>query len=60
MKYTEAEVQGLKAQDAKNYCIELMHQLNAKESGPISPTSDSTGPRAGCRWGGRFLTTRGI
>lgn len=37
MKYTEAEVQGLKAQDAKNYCIDLMHQLKAKESGPISP-----------------------
>lgn len=37
MKYTEAEVQGLKAQDAKNYCIDLMHQMKAKELGPISP-----------------------
>lgn len=37
MKYDESEVQGLKAQEAKDYCLELMEQLNARMGGPISP-----------------------
>lgn len=37
LKYNESEVQGLKAQEAKDYCNELMQQLMAKEGGPISP-----------------------
>jgi hypothetical protein len=37
MRYNESEVQGLKAQEAKDYCLELMEQLKAKEGGPISP-----------------------
>ncbi len=36
-KFTESEVQSLKAQEAKDYCIELMQQLAAREGGPISP-----------------------
>ena len=36
-KYSESEVQSLKAQEAKDYCIELMQLLNAREGGPISP-----------------------
>ncbi|TWU45590.1 hypothetical protein Q31b_07650 [Novipirellula aureliae] len=37
LTYSESEVQGLKAQEAKDYCIELMRQLAAREGGPISP-----------------------
>jgi len=37
LTYSESEVQGLKAQEAKDYCVELMQQLTAKEGGPISP-----------------------
>ncbi len=37
MRYDESEVQGLKAQEAKDYCLELMEQLNARLGGPISP-----------------------
>ncbi len=37
LTYTESEVQGLKAQEAKDYCVELMQLLTAKEGGPISP-----------------------
>jgi hypothetical protein len=35
--YTESEVQGLKAQEAKDYCVTLMRQLEARAEGPISP-----------------------
>ncbi|QDT02908.1 hypothetical protein K227x_12870 [Rubripirellula lacrimiformis] len=37
LTYSESEVQGLKAQEAKDYCVELMRQLTAREGGPISP-----------------------
>jgi hypothetical protein len=37
LTYSESEVQGLKAQEAKDYCLELMQLLTAKEGGPISP-----------------------
>lgn len=37
LEYTESEVQNLKAQEAKDYCIQLMRQLVARQSGPISP-----------------------
>lgn len=37
LKYSENEVQSLKAQEAKDYCLELMERLEAKEGGPISP-----------------------
>ncbi len=35
--YNESEVQSLKAQEAKDYCLELMQQMSAREGGPISP-----------------------
>ncbi|MFC1758786.1 hypothetical protein ACFL2H_08465 [Planctomycetota bacterium] len=37
LTYSESEVQGLKAQEAKDYCVELMGQLKARDGGPISP-----------------------
>jgi len=37
LTYTESEVQNLKAQEAKDYCIELMRRLSARTGGPISP-----------------------
>ncbi|MFK7818052.1 MAG: hypothetical protein AB8G99_05005 [Planctomycetaceae bacterium] len=37
MQYDEDEVMGLKAQEAKDYCIELLRELKTLTSGPISP-----------------------
>lgn len=37
MKYTEHEIQSLKAQEAKDYCVELLRQLALRDGGPISP-----------------------
>jgi hypothetical protein len=37
MKYTEHEIQTLKAQEAKDYCVELLRQLSLRDGGPISP-----------------------
>ncbi len=37
MEWTESEIQSLKAQEAKDLAVELLHQLEAKEQGPISP-----------------------
>ncbi len=37
LAYSESDVQALKAQEAKDYCIELMRLLAAREGGPISP-----------------------
>jgi len=37
LTYSESDVQSLKAQEAKDYCIELMELVKAKEGGPISP-----------------------
>ncbi|TWU33355.1 coiled-coil domain-containing protein [Novipirellula artificiosorum] len=36
LMYTESEVQTLKAQEAKDYCVALMRQLEARSEGPIS------------------------
>lgn len=35
--WTEADIQALKAQEAKDLAIELLHELDVKEAGPISP-----------------------
>jgi hypothetical protein len=37
MTWTESEIQGLKAQEAKDLAIELLEKLEAKEQGLISP-----------------------
>lgn len=37
LSYSENEVQSLKAQEAKDYCLELMRLITAREEGPISP-----------------------
>jgi len=37
VEVSESHIQGLKAQEAKDLCIELLHQLRAKEKAPISP-----------------------
>ena len=37
MKWTEAEIQALKAQEAKDLAVEFFQMLEAKEKGPISP-----------------------
>lgn len=37
LKYAENEIQSLKAQEAKDYCIELLQQLAQRDGGPISP-----------------------
>jgi chromosome segregation ATPase len=37
MKWTEAEIQALKAQEAKDLAVEFLEILEAKEKGPISP-----------------------
>lgn len=37
MKWTEAEIQALKAQEAKDLAVEFLEMLEAKERGPISP-----------------------
>lgn len=37
MNWTESDIQGLKAQEAKDLAIEFLHKLEAKERGPISP-----------------------
>ncbi len=37
LSYSESEVQSLKAQEAKDYCLELMRLVTAREEGPISP-----------------------
>lgn len=37
MNWTENDIQSLKAQEAKDLAVEFMHQLLAKERGPISP-----------------------
>jgi hypothetical protein len=37
MKYSENEIQSLKAQEAKDYCIELLRQQSVRDGGPISP-----------------------
>jgi hypothetical protein len=37
MRHTEDEIPSLKAQEAKDYCIELLRELQALASGPISP-----------------------
>ena len=37
LTYSESEVQSLKAQEAKDYCLELMRLLTARQEGPISP-----------------------
>jgi len=34
--YSESEVAGLKAQEAKDYCVELLRELEARTRGPIS------------------------
>ncbi len=36
MKHTESDIQTLKAQEAKDLCIQLMQQLEARTEGPIS------------------------
>lgn len=37
MKWTEAEIQALKSQEAKDLAVEFLELLEAKEKGPISP-----------------------
>lgn len=37
LTYSESEVQSLKAQEAKDYCLELMRLVTARQEGPISP-----------------------
>jgi len=37
MNWTENDIQALKAQEAKDLAVELLHKLKAKEKGPISP-----------------------
>lgn len=37
LTYSEGEVQSLKAQEAKDYCLELMRLVTARQEGPISP-----------------------
>jgi DNA repair exonuclease SbcCD ATPase subunit len=37
LTYSESEVQALKAQEAKDYCLELMRLITARQEGPISP-----------------------
>lgn len=37
MNLSEADIQALKAQEAKDLCIDLMRKLKAKQGGPISP-----------------------
>jgi len=37
MKWTEAEIQALKAQEAKDLAVEFLELLEAKDKGPISP-----------------------
>ncbi len=36
MNYNESEIQTLKAQEAKDLCVELLRKLEARASGPIS------------------------
>ena len=36
MKYSESDIQALKAQEAKDLCIQLLHKLEARTEGPIS------------------------
>ena len=36
MSYTEAEIQALKSQEAKDLCIELLHKLEVRSEEPIS------------------------
>ncbi|MEO1616061.1 MAG: hypothetical protein AAFV88_09445 [Planctomycetota bacterium] len=35
--WTEADIQALKAQEAKDLAVELLHEIDVKEAGPISP-----------------------
>ncbi|MCH8042184.1 MAG: hypothetical protein IID44_00565 [Planctomycetes bacterium] len=37
MDWTETDIQALKAQEAKDLAVELLHKLESKEKGPISP-----------------------
>jgi len=37
MNWTESDIQGLKAQEAKDLAVELLQKLEAKEKGTISP-----------------------
>lgn len=37
MTWTESEIQGLKAQEAKDLAVELLRKLETKEQGLISP-----------------------
>lgn len=37
MKISEAEIQSLKAQEAKDLAVQLLHELQAKDEGFISP-----------------------
>lgn len=37
MKWTESEIQGLKAQEAKDLAVEFLQTLEAKDKGPLSP-----------------------
>lgn len=37
MKWTETDIQALKAQEAKDLAVEFLHLLEAKDKGPISP-----------------------
>ena len=37
MNWTESDIQGLKAQEAKDLAIEFLQKLQAKDKGPISP-----------------------
>ena len=34
---TESDIMALKAQEAKEYCIELLHELDARSRDPLSP-----------------------
>ena len=36
MNWTESDIQALKAQEAKDLAVELLHKLDAKQKGPIS------------------------